>query len=260
MTVTDGKSRQETDRRRSPRRRAFVGVLLIGASVLPALACFLAFTTWLSSDIGRYRDYESARPCLGRTAERAWEDCLRPVVFTVESVKDAGGKGERSATLSGTPFWDGTVRFGDSGPLLSELRPGDRVTGTVWRGQVMALAQGDVRQRTADEPRDEVQMVAALGTLAGLLAVLAFAFGLIRLAWPRGQEFAVWRPYGKRLVVTMVSACFGVGLPVVWLGLPWWTAPVGVVAVVVLVGVLIYRWDRTDGPAAQDPVLSPAPR
>ncbi|WP_392873561.1 hypothetical protein [Streptomyces sp. LN499] len=85
-------------------------------------------------------------------------------------------------------------------------------------------------------------MNAAIGVLAALVAAQAFAFGAVRLVRPRGYEPFTWNPYGKRLLITSVAACFGVGLPAVWIGIPWWTVPaVGVPAVVCAAGLMHHR-------------------
>ncbi|MFJ4617513.1 hypothetical protein [Streptomyces sp. NPDC088812] len=226
----------------------FQGALLIAVSLVSAAACWFAFATWLSTDLDLYREYTSAAPCPDGVAPRRSERCLRTVSFTVEGTRVKKGRNpEYRAALSGTPYWDGVVVFGDPGPLLEELAPGDRVTGTVWRGAVMTIGKGSVRQSTADEPRDEPQMAAALGTGAGLLAVLGLVFGTARLLRPDHHERFAWRPYGKRLLLITVIVCFVVGLLGVWSGIPWWLVP-GLAVLLVAGGVkLVYGWDEQQG-------------
>ncbi len=156
---------------RSPGGPRLVGAALIMLSLIPALGCYLVFTAWLPSETKRYQDYAAAEPCPDRASAEAWEDCLSTVSFTVESTKIKRGRsGSYQATLSGTLFWNGTVAFGDQGPLLERLRPADRVTATVWRGQVMTVSKGDVRQSTSEEPRNEPQMTVAIGTFLGAVS------------------------------------------------------------------------------------------
>ncbi|MFE0731131.1 hypothetical protein ACFW2X_23370 [Streptomyces antibioticus] len=235
------------------------GLALLGLSVLAALGCWAAFTTWLVSDRVAHRAYETAAPCPDGAPGRRYEDCLRTVTFTVDATKvDRGKRGGFRATLSGTPYWDGVVAFGDPGPVLEELRPGDRITGTVWRGEVMTIARGDargVRQRTSDAPRDEPQMAAGLGTGLGLLAALTLVFGGARLAGPRPHPWFAWRPYGKRLLILTVSVSFAVGLLGVWTGLVWWLVPAVAVSLVALGAVLIYGWDRPEGDIRQTGIV-----
>ncbi|GGU73135.1 hypothetical protein GCM10010211_43740 [Streptomyces albospinus] len=118
---------------------------------------------------------------------------------------------------------------------------GDRVTGTVWRGVVVVVAQGDFRQSSADAPRDEPQMAAAVGTFAGLLAALALMFGAVHPARPRDPGFFTRRPYGKWLVVVMGAACAVVGLSAVWAGLPWLLVPTLCGAVVAVSAWFLHR-------------------
>ncbi|NEA98528.1 hypothetical protein [Streptomyces sp. SID13726] len=225
-----------------------MGVLLVLMALAAGVGSWFAFTSWLPADVDRYRDYTAASPCPERPARQAVEDCVRTVTFTVEDVRlGRQKKNDKKVTLSGAPFWNGTVSFGDTDPLLPELSRGDQVTGTVWRGTVTMLTKGELRQNTSGAPRDEPQMVAAIGTSSGLLAILALAFGTARLAGRPDRKYVAWKPYGKRLVITLASATFAVGLPLVWLGVPWWLTPVGISAVVACGTVLIYRWDTPSG-------------
>ncbi|MFE7169025.1 hypothetical protein [Streptomyces sp. NPDC057616] len=238
-----------------PWKRRLTGLVLIAVSLVAALGCRTAFTTWLGHEIGRYREYRAAPACPAGPPEHAVEDCVRTVAFTVADVHaNAGKKGDHSATVTGSPFWDGTVLFGDWDPLLTGLHKGDRVTGTVWGGAVMTLAKGDDRQNSIDAPRDEPQMVAAAGTFGALIAVLTFVFGAVLLTGAGGrrlQPYVRWQPYGMRLLMTAIAACFVVGLICVWTGVPWWLTP-GLIGLVVTAGtVLVHGRDRR-GPAAAD--------
>ncbi|MFE0512715.1 hypothetical protein [Streptomyces sp. NPDC058964] len=205
-------------------RNRLVGAALIIVSLAAALTCCLVFTTWLPTERMLYRDYKAAEACPARTVIPRSEDCLRKVTFTVEGTRKTR-KNMRATLLGPEPFPRMVVPFGDSGPVLSGLRRGDRVTGTVWRGSVVVVAEGDVRQSSADAPRDEPQMTAAVGTFAGLLAALALMFGAMRLARPRDPGLFTWRPYGKWLLIVTGVTCAAVGLSTVWTGLPWSLVP-----------------------------------
>ncbi|GAA3386817.1 hypothetical protein [Streptomyces roseoviridis] len=228
--------------RRSPSRLRLMGALLIMSSLIPALGCYLVFTAWLPSDSKRYQDYAAAEPCPAGTTSEKGENCLRTVSFTVQSTKIKQSKsGSYKATLSGGPFWNGVVLFGDPGPLLERLEPGDQVTGTVWRGDVTTLRKGDIQQSTSEEPRDEPQMTVALGTFLGLLAAMGLVFGAVRMVRPLDHEPYTWRRYGKPLVAALAISCAAVGLPSVWLGIPSWVVPTVAVPVVVYTAWLLRR-------------------
>ncbi|MGW4277278.1 hypothetical protein ACWEGQ_34185 [Streptomyces seoulensis] len=228
MTTT--KSRAVGDVREPPPprprtgRNLLVGALLIVLSLASALASYVVFTGWLPSDRALYREYRAAGKCPARQTVPKAEDCLRQMTFTVENT--SLNVKRLTATLRGPePFPRTLVHFGDSGPVLSDLHRGDRVTGTVWRGLVVAIAEGTTRQNSSDAPRDEPQPVAAVGTFAGLLAAWALVFGTMHLVRPHEPSPFTWRPYGRRLVVAAGAACAAVGLITVWTGLPWPLVP-----------------------------------
>ncbi|MEV0255215.1 hypothetical protein AB0H82_13285 [Streptomyces sp. NPDC050732] len=228
---------------RPPARTRFTGGLLILLSLLSAAACCWAFGRWLPADSDRYRDYRAAEPCSSREREQGRTDCLSTWHLTVEKTvnKTAGKSTSYEATLTDRDTWRTTVSFGDPGPLLRRLEPGDRVRATVWRRDIVALTKGDVRQDTAAAPRDEVQMNAAIGTLAGLTAAQTFVLGAARLTRPRTHGPLTWNPYGKWLLVTTPAICFGVGLPAVWTGIPWWIVPTVAAPAVACATALTHR-------------------
>lgn len=201
------------------------GAALAVLSLIPALISGFLFAVVVPDDIRRYGDYAAAAPCSDST-----DDCLRTLPLTVDrTVVKKGRSGSFEATLSGTSAsgasWKTVVRFGDPGPLLARLEPGDQVTATVWRGAVMALAQGDVRQSSADEPRDDAQMTAGLGTFAGLLAALGLGFATAWLAGFGGREPWTWRSLGFPLLLGAAVTTLAVAVPAFAIGLPWWVVP-----------------------------------
>ncbi|MFE0130975.1 hypothetical protein ACFWY6_05220 [Streptomyces sp. NPDC059037] len=230
--------------RRSLGRVRFMGVLLVLLSLIPAAACYVVFSWWLPSDANRYRDYRAAEPCSARDIEQEQTDCLSSWRLTVEKTVNSGKT--YKATLTDQDSWRGTVSFRDPGPLLEGLKSGDQVTDTAWRRDTVVLLKDGVRQNTSEAPRDEVQMNAAVGMIAGLVAAQLFVFGAVRLVRPRGREPFTWSPYGKRLLVTIAAVCFGVGLSAVWIGIPWWSVPAASTPIVLCTAVVTHhRLHRT---------------
>ncbi|WP_327717327.1 hypothetical protein OG381_19315 [Streptomyces sp. NBC_00490] len=256
MTGTDTNSRSSI-------RARLAGVLLVLLSLVPAVSCWLVFSAWLPSDVERYQEYRAAELCPDRSAAtaKAAEDCLLTVPLTVERTRNEPGKrsGSYTATLDGAPVWSGTLSFGDPDPVLERLVPGDRVTGTLWRGEVMTVSKGELRQNTSDAPRDEPQMTYAIGTFLGLLAALGLGFGAVRIARPLGHEPFTWRPLGKTLLIVMTAACAGVGLPAVWIGVPAWIVPAVVVPIVAVTAWQLHRHLRPTADGDADGAHSPSP-
>ncbi|MET9832569.1 hypothetical protein ABZ078_25430 [Streptomyces sp. NPDC006385] len=219
------------------------GVPLILSSLVAALLCWLVFTTWLPSQVERYREYAAAEPCASERAAQRWEDCLRTVSLTVEHtvVEKRKRNSEYEAYLTSAPFWNHEVSFGGPEPVLERLRQGDRVAGTVWRGDIMAVAQGGLRQSTSEEPRDDAQMTACLGVLAGLLAALGLGFGARQSAGLAGRGPFTWRRFGKPVFITLLIVGFAVGFLALWLDLPWWVVPPVTGSLVVWAAWLLHR-------------------
>jgi hypothetical protein len=82
-------------------------------------------------------------------------------------------------------------------------------------------------------------MTAAMGVGLGLVAALAAAFGVMRLADPGDLGPFTWAASGKALLITIASATFGVGLPAVWIGTPWEIVPPLIVVIVFGVAFLL---------------------
>ncbi|MER5778451.1 hypothetical protein ABT144_30055 [Streptomyces sp. NPDC002039] len=221
-------------------RNRLVGAALVVLSLAATLTCYFVFTTWLPTDDTSYREYKAAEACPARRVMPRSQDCLQKVTFTVGDTRKTT-KNMRATLLGPEPFPRMVVPFGDSGPVLSGLQRGDRVTGTVWRGVVVVVAEGDVRQNSADAPRDEPQMTAAVGTFAGLLAALALMFGAMHLARPRDPGLFTWRPYGKWLLIVTGATCAVVGLSAVWADLPWLLVPTACGAVVAGTAWFLHR-------------------
>ncbi|MFD5437826.1 hypothetical protein ACFWJ4_37460 [Kitasatospora sp. NPDC127067] len=210
------------------------GALLAAAALVPAAAAWYVFAVRMPDDTERSRSYSVATTCPAGNPGTAVEECVRTVPFTVSGTvlrhKD------HLATLDGAPSWSGTVRFGNPGPLLEGLKPGDRVDGTVWRGQVMRLERAGVAQASVDEPRDEAQLIAGLGTFAALLAVLAAALGAL-LFTGRPTTFAL----ARSLFFWTLFSCVMPAVLAFWADLPWWTVPAAAIPTALLAAEAVRR-------------------
>ncbi|MEW1635346.1 hypothetical protein AB0469_14850 [Streptomyces sp. NPDC093801] len=228
------------------------------ASLIPGLFCWFVLAVQVPHDTGRLRDYAAAAPCPADSTAREWERCVRTVPFTVEEVKLNGERAKRfTATVAGAPFWNGKLSFGDPGPLLERLGPGNKVTGTVWRGQVMTLARGDIRQSTAEEPRDEAQITAGIGTYGGLTAALGLWFAAVRLTGrPRLYEPHGWRGLGRPLLIAMAVICLAVAVASYMLGIPWWAVPAVAAALSAFTARQFDRYRRRNPLLPEPPALS----
>ncbi|CAM5494105.1 MULTISPECIES: hypothetical protein [Streptomyces] len=236
--------------RKSASRARLAGMALIVLSLTGAVLSYLTFTVWVPGQQQRYEHYRAAEPCPAQATPRevAAQDCLVTWHFTVTKVESTftGKVTVYEATLrdEGDDSRQRTVRFGGSGPLFGKLRRGDEVTATGWRGDVVVLGKGGLRQNTSDAPRDEHPGNAALGVLLALLAAQSLVFGAVRLARPTAYAPLVWEPYGRWLVFTDICVGVGVGAASVWLHIPWWTVLVTVPVVVCAVMARLVRRQR----------------
>ncbi|MFR9797776.1 hypothetical protein ACL02U_17995 [Streptomyces sp. MS06] len=70
-------------------------------------------------------------------------------------------------------------------PLLKRLHAGDRVTGTVWGGEVVAIAADGSRQRTGADPVNEPFGFVLLGSFLGVGGITGLGIGVYRLSASR---------------------------------------------------------------------------
>ncbi|MFD7415194.1 hypothetical protein [Kitasatospora purpeofusca] len=217
------------------------GALLAAAALVPAAAAWYVFAVRMPDDTERSRSYAVAATCPAGSPGTAVQECLRTVPFTV------GGTvlrpKEHLATLDGAPTWSGTVRFGDPGPLLEDLKPGDRVDGTVWRGRVTRLERAGVAQSSVDEPREEAQITAGLGTALALLAILAAALGAL-LFTGRTTTFAL----ARSLLFWTLFSCVAPAALAFWAGLAWWTVPAAAVPTALVAAEAVRRLNTGKAP------------
>ncbi|WP_329455661.1 hypothetical protein [Streptomyces sp. NBC_01497] len=225
--------------RQSPGRTRFIGILLILLSLISVVACCLTFALWLPNDRDHYDDYRAARACPAHPTARVRKNCLSTWHFAVvkTATENAGKTRRHEVTLKGEGSWRGVVDFEDTGPLFKRLKPGEQVTATVWRRDIVVLSRGGVRQDTSDAPRDALPIYAALGTLAGLVAVQACVYGVIRLARPRSYRLFAWFPYGGWMIAVILLSCLVAGITAMSTGIPWWIVPP---AVPVMAGLVVW--------------------
>jgi len=218
------------------------GALLVLLALVPALGAYLVFAVWMPSSAKRYDAYRAAKVCgSGSTGD----DCLRTVPLKVDEItRHRRDIWRLTATTVSAPF-PTTYRtdFGDPGPVASGLHQDDEITGTAWRGGLMTIARGDLRQSTSDAPRDEPQPRAAIGTYGALLAALAFTYGTLGLARPHGFRRLRRAPHPKRLFLALSAVSAAVGLLSVWTHVPWPFVPPLIVLISAAVVHLVLNWN-----------------
>lgn len=160
----------------------------------------------LPQAVAEERAFRSATECRGA----ATRDCLRASWFTVESVqvhrgKDPGGW----VRVSGADKAAGQVTFTGVGDFLDRVRPGERVAGTIWRGEIVVLSDEDAAQRTDSHPAGNSLFAAGFG----IILVLGGGFGLHASQWWLWhQEAAAWR----RTPVALTRSGWAAGLLSAW--------------------------------------------
>lgn len=155
-------------RRRSDRR--FGAVVLLLGLVLLALAG-LAWSA-LPSAGDALRAYRAATPCAQQGVDQGG-DCLSRLPATVERMYVGTGKNaEQHVVLTGLGAKPVDVPLGSLGSyLFDDAAVGDRVTATLWRGQVTAVSADGSTDHTDNVPVDQAQpelFGAVLGSVYGL--------------------------------------------------------------------------------------------
>lgn len=268
--------RRDRNRPGDGERTQLAGVLAIVLGLACGAVSFASFAYQIPSAVSRYADYRAAAPCpatdtrtgtgtgteavAGATAPRPAgepEDCLRTLTFTVDrTVVDRTPRTRRyQAVLSGGS-WHGTVVFAEPGPVLDQLRPRERVGGTLWRGTIMTLGTGEAWQGTLDEPRDESRVSTGIATGLGLLAVLCLRSG--PRWWSRPDRHRPPAALVRSAVVTgfaVFLGCLALGAVAQALDLSRWIVP----ALAVPATLLPVRLLAQGRPEPEPGGASPAP-
>ncbi|MEU8543280.1 hypothetical protein AB0C52_25395 [Streptomyces sp. NPDC048717] len=144
-------------------------VALLGGFALLVGALALAAVPSLIKD---ERAFADATPCA--TGSPSHADCLRDLDATVKRtvIRDQPKTAEYTLYLDGPGRVPSEIDMGGAGPLLKRLRPGDKVTVTVWRDYAVEVRRGDVAQTSSDTPVGEPRITCVIGL--GLIPVGAF--------------------------------------------------------------------------------------
>ncbi|MFI6207404.1 hypothetical protein ACIBAI_13510 [Streptomyces sp. NPDC051041] len=191
----------------------------------------------------REREFRAAPACASVPVEAS--GCLWEQDFAVRRADmhngERGESPEAELSLPSGEPWE--VTFRNTGPVASRMKPGDKVVGLIWHGQVVEVRDADGRrQQTSDGPVGWPE-----DRLGGALACVSF--GVTALAgtlWPllaRGRR--------GHLTAAAVVRWHGVGLGAaailtLWVQAandwPLWTIPAvwGVLALLLLASMAAF--------------------
>jgi hypothetical protein len=206
---------------------------LLGIALLLAAVAVLLIVPDLMAD---ERAFLAARPCTAAVTD----DCLHSVQATVRGtvIREQPKNSEYTLTLDGPRPVPGELDMDGSGPLLKDLRAGEKVTVTVWRDYATAVSKDGVTQHSSDTPEGEPQFAVA-GALA-VLPVGAFAVYAGGNALVRARTYAArglpghFVPLGKRTLGAALCA-----LPAGAFGM-WRGGPIAVAVSWVLLAGLVW--------------------
>lgn len=180
-----------------------MGAVLIGLAGVSALVTGTTLFTWLPHAVAEERAFRAATECRGAVTR----DCLLAAWFTVEFVQVHHGKSPGGwVVVSASDEAAGEVEFSGVGDFLDQVRPGDPVAGTIWRGRIIVLSNDRAAQRTDSHPAGDSQFAAGTATVllsAGGLGVHAAQWSL------RHREAAAWR---RRKPTALGRSTWAVGL------------------------------------------------
>ncbi|MFG1909008.1 hypothetical protein [Kribbella sp. NPDC048928] len=163
--------------------------------------------------------YESAARC--PKAPSAPAECLWTEEFTVSDLHAIRSyqRGTSTAVLvsAGGARWE--TRYSGAGPVLDRIKDGDRVTGTIWRGRLMAIAADGASQETDQAPGDmrERSLGIALAIVpSGLLLLVGAVWRLVRRRGTAGMDAVVGLAGLLPLVAIVSALVVGVVTNLLW--------------------------------------------
>lgn len=154
-------------------------VWLLIAVVALVVGVVMAFQ--VRGALEREREFRAAPACDSVPVEAS--GCLWEQDFTVRDVdthrRERRDPPEAELVLPSGEPWE--VTFRNTDPVLSEMQPGDKVVGLIWRGEVVEVRDADGRrQQTASGPVGWPE-----DRLGGALACVSFGLtALVGGLWP----------------------------------------------------------------------------
>ncbi|MDL4813332.1 hypothetical protein [Actinomadura opuntiae] len=165
------------------RGRVGAGIVLVVGVALVALGLFLS----IRIAPGGVRDlhaYQAAPRCAAAPSGAA--DCRWTQRFTVADIRLTSSRGDVDhAFLTDERGRRWRTEYADRKPVLTDLKEGDQVTGTVWRGRLTEISANGASQKTQDAPADlraRVLILALIVVPSGLLVAVAGGWRLARRA------------------------------------------------------------------------------
>lgn len=160
------------DRDRTRRRLRLQGWLAAVAGVAALVAGAVVLVA-VPGAVADERAFVSAHHCEGPDVVPG-EECVRSVWLTVDDVHVQRGRSSKGwVEGSADGGWRGRADFEGVRPFLSEVRPGDRVAATLWRGDPVLLWQGSDRQSTSRHPAGTPVVLTAIVLVLALAGAVA---------------------------------------------------------------------------------------
>ncbi|GAA2153530.1 hypothetical protein GCM10009727_60020 [Actinomadura napierensis] len=157
-------------------------MLVVGVALV-VLGVFLS----LRIAPGGVRDlhaYQAAPRCAAPPSGAA--ECRWTQTFTVSDIRLTSSRSDvdRAFLTDGHGSrWE--TEYANRKPVLTDLKKGDHVTGTVWRGRLTEISANGASQRTQAAPADmrtRVLILALMMVPSGLLTAIASGWRLVRRA------------------------------------------------------------------------------